>query len=203
MIQSEAACWANEIVATQTRWTEAWHAVDEVLPQAHPWLSIAMNHRMNFDLWHEEDIARQDDLPAERIRQAKRAIDRFNQKRNDAVEETDVWILDQFPAPNPAAPLHSETPGMIIDRLSILSLKAYHMEVEARRESADESHRAQCQSKVLVLHRQRSDLRDCLRSLLLDLRDGHRQFRLYRQFKMYNDPTLNPQLYKQGTTTMS
>lgn len=203
MIHIDPASWADEIVASQTRWTEAWHTVAEPLPEADPWLPIALNHRMNFDLWHEEDVARRDDLPAERIREAKRAIDRYNQQRNDAVERTDIWILSQFPARNPAAPLHSETPGMIIDRLSILSLKAYHMEVEARRDSAEEAHRTQCQGKVLVLFRQRSDLRDCLHALLADLGVGRRQFRLYRQFKMYNDPTLNPQLYQTGDAPQS
>ena len=88
---------------------------------------------MNFDLWHEEDLARRDDLPAERIRDAKRAIDGFNQRRNDAAERIDEWTLDTMPDPNPGSPLHSETAGMIVDRLSILSLKLHHMEIEARR----------------------------------------------------------------------
>jgi hypothetical protein len=156
---------------------------------------------MNFDLWHEEDVARRDDLPAERIRDAKRAIDRLNQRRNDAVERIDEWILGTIPNLDPGSPLHSETAGMIVDRLSILSLKLFHMEIEAGRESAEATHRERCQAKASTLATQRSDLTACLDSLLVDLQAGRRQFRLYRQFKMYNDPMLNPQLYsKPGTS---
>ncbi|KAB2665568.1 MAG: DUF4254 domain-containing protein [Verrucomicrobia bacterium] len=189
---------AEAIAERQWAWTEQWHSGPSAPSTAEPWTWIEANHRMNFDLWHEEDIARRDDLPAERIRAAKRAIDRFNQARNDAVEKLDVCLLTHLPQPAADVPLHSETAGMIVDRLSILALKLYHMRIEAERPSAAEQHRATCTGKAMVLTEQRSDLARCLRELLGDMRAGRRQFRLYRQFKMYNDPSLNPELYGQG-----
>ena len=155
---------------------------------------------MNFDLWHEEDIARRDDVDSDRIRQAKRTIDKCNQARNDAMEQIDGWIENQLqtePSQTNAASatLHSETPGMMIDRLSILALKEFHMLEEANRESADDAHRQRCAHKADVIKEQRADLQECLRLLIGHLEKGERRFKLYRQFKMYNDATLNPQLY--------
>lgn len=196
----DLAGMAAEITERQSRWTQLWHDTPTSPDPEEPWASIELNHRMNFDLWHEEDVARRDDLPAERIRDAKRAIDRFNQRRNDAAERIDAWILGTIANPNPGSPLHSETAGMIVDRLSILSLKIYHMEIEAVRESAEPLHRERCRAKASILATQRSDLTTCLDALLADLRAGRRQFRLYRQFKMYNDPNMNPQLYKNSGT---
>jgi len=188
---------ATEIALRQWLWTEEWHTHPSPVIGNEPWGWIAENHRMNFDLWHEEDIARRDDLPSDRIRAAKRAIDRFNQARNDAVEKIDIWILQDLPEANTQIPLHSETPGMIIDRLSILALKLYHMEIEEKRASAPPEQQAKCLAKSRMLTEQRSDLIACFNQLLPDLKAGRRQFRLYRQFKMYNDPALNPQLYQE------
>ena len=151
---------------------------------------------MNFDLWHEEDIARRDDLGFERVREAKRAIDRFNQARNDAIESMDAWFAGQLPPASASAPLHSETPGMILDRLSILSLKIHHMRIEANRESAAGEQRRLCGEKCRILEEQLDDLKTCLDLLLQELQMGRRRFKQYRQFKMYNDLALNPQLYK-------
>ena len=186
---------AFEIAAAQSAWTAAWHdaPTEDALS---PFMQfVEKNHRMNFDLWHEEDVARRDDIGAERIREAKRFIDKTNQQRNNAMEQMDELILSCLPEPDAATPQHSETPGMIIDRLSILSLKIYHMQEQAERTNADEAHRATCQSKLEQLGRQRADLTACLNALLQQLEAGTRCFRIYRQFKMYNDPTLNPQLY--------
>lgn len=203
MSSFDLAGQAAEIADRQSQWTRLWHDSPTSPDPEEPWASIELNHRMNFDLWHEEDVARRDDLPAERIRDAKRAIDRFNQRRNDAVERIDEWILGTIQNTNPGSPLHSETVGMIVDRLSILSLKLYHMEIEAGRESAEATQRERCQVKASILATQRCDLTMCLDSLLMDLRAGRRQFRLYRQFKMYNDPTLNPQLYSKLGASIS
>ena len=153
---------------------------------------------MNFDLWHEEDMARRDDLGADRVRQAKRAIDRCNQARNDAIERLDAWFLDQMPATRCDSPLHSETPGMIIDRLSILALKLYHMRIEATRERATEEHRRKCSDKCALLEEQFGDLKNCCQELLEQFQAGTRRFKIYRQLKMYNDASLNPQLYGNG-----
>jgi hypothetical protein len=185
----------DDIVRCHAEWTARWHVNPTPPETGLPLAVIEQNHRMNFDLWHEEDIARRDDLGSDRVRQAKRAIDRLNQARNDAIERLDAWLLNQLPAARSESPLHSETPGMIIDRLSILALKVYHMRIEATRESAPEEHRRKCSEKCTVLEEQLVELKTCLRELLEQLKSGTRRFKIYRQFKMYNEPTLNPQLY--------
>ncbi len=153
------------------------------------------NHLRNFQLWHEEDIARRDDLGAERVMQAKRAIDRFNQERNNFIEEMDKAMVAELQPADSGLPRNSETPGMMIDRLSILALKEYHMREETLRPEASESHRASCGEKLARIIRQRSDLTQCLDELLKEVAAGTRTFAVYYQFKMYNDPALNPQLY--------
>jgi hypothetical protein len=188
---------AEDIAQRQVAWTQHWHeAPPGPAPTIEPWAAIERNHRMNFDLWHAEDEARRDDLGPVSVRDAKRVIDRCNQLRNDAIEQFDVWLLGHFPPAGPGVPLHSETPGMIADRLSIMALKFYHMRVEAARESATADHRQKCAAKCAVLAEQRADLKNCLQVLLGELESGARQCKLYRQFKMYNDRTLNPQLYQ-------
>ena len=191
---------AKEIVRFQTEATARWHD-SPTLPRADlPWPHIHQNHRMNFDLWHEEDIARRDDLGPERVREAKRTIDRCNQARNDAIEQIDTWLLAQLSSAAPGGSQHSETPGMIIDRLSILSLKIYHMRLEAKRADATVEHREKCGAKTVILESQARDLQNCLANLLSDLEKGERHFKLYRQLKMYNDASLNPQLYRKHGT---
>ena len=176
-----------------------WHLGSGLLQAEEPWVFVEQNHDYNFQLWHEEDIARRDDLPAERIKDAKRNIDRFNQARNNAMEQVDDWILNLLKKneviTKSDAILHSETPGMMIDRLSIMALKEYHMAEQAARSDAPDEHRAKCAARVAVLKEQQGDLGNALRTLLIELGDGRKRFKVYRQFKMYNDPALNPQLY--------
>jgi hypothetical protein len=187
---------AEEIVQQQIEWTGRWHETPTTPRTGEPWAAIERNHRMNFDLWHAEDAARRDDQGPASVRDAKRTIDRCNQSRNDAIEQFDVWLLGQLPPARAEAPFHSETPGMIVDRLSIMALKIYHMRIEAARNSATDEHRRKCAGKCAVLEEQHADLKRCLQSLLAELESGTRQCKLYRQFKMYNDATLNPQLYQ-------
>ena len=194
MIQMGMLAAAN-IVQHHAGWIVRWHETPTPPETSLPLAIIEQNHRMNFDLWHEEDMARRDDLGAERVRRAKRAIDGFNQARNDAIERLDVWLLGRLPPPDETRPLHSETPGMIIDRLSILALKLYHMRIEAGRESASAGHRSKCSDKCILLTEQLDDLRNCLEELLGQVQAGSRRFKIYRQLKMYNDASLNPQLY--------
>lgn len=161
---------------------------------------VQENHLRNFQLWHEEDIARRDDLGSERVHQAKRAIDRFNQERNNFIEEMDKMLVAALQPAESGLPRNSETPGMIIDRLSILALKEYHMREETLRPDASESHRANCGEKLARIIRQREDLIQSLGELLDDVAARRRTFAVYYQFKMYNDPALNPQLYKAGAS---
>ncbi len=186
----------NKITDFQRDWTAQWHDDAPLAALDAPWSFIQANHKMNYDLWHEEDVARRDDLGAERVRQAKRVIDKCNQARNDAMERIDLWISERLPSDTESSLQHSETPGMIIDRLSIMALKRYHMQEEASRGSATPEHRSRCAAKVVVLDEQLSDLRHCLAWLREQLEAGERRFKLYRQFKMYNDASLNPQLYQ-------
>lgn len=159
---------------------------------------VEENHACNYQLWHEEDKARRDDKGAEFVYHAKRNIDHFNQQRNNCMEKMDQWLqqaLQPVDATVDHCPVNSETPGMIIDRLSILSLKHYHMALQTTRQDVDDAHRANCQSKLALIHHQRNQLLLCLTELLQEILDKKRTFRLYHQLKMYNDKTLNPELY--------
>jgi Protein of unknown function (DUF4254) len=156
-------------------------------------LAVA-HHRANFELWHEEDKARIPGAPDAEIVRVKHAIDTLNQRRNDLVEKMDVWLIDRLEQDG-SAPLHSETPGMMIDRLSILALKIYHTHEEAHRASATEEHRSRNVKRLALLEQQRGDLAGCLDELWSEVLTGRRRFKLYRQMKMYNDPELNPAVY--------
>ncbi len=146
--------------------------------------------------WHLEDLVRPDDVDPVYALQLKRRIDRSNQHRTDLVERIDDHYYMQFKevTPLPDARLNTETPAWAVDRLSILALKIYHFQIEVHR--GDEAHRAKCQAKLDTLLTQRADLTLAIDQLLEDLAAGRRQMKLYRQMKMYNDPSLNPSLYK-------
>lgn len=189
------------IVRIQDQATEAWHH-----PLGVPELSddpslarVIAQHRANFDLWHEEDKARDPQASDREIAEVKRTIDRLNQLRNDLVEKIDADLLSSLGEAMrffPNAPLHSETPGMMIDRLSILALKIFHTREESSRQDASDSHRQRNRERLGILLEQQGDLADALDTFLKDLVGGRRRFKLYRQMKMYNDPELNPAVYK-------
>ncbi|BCA93833.1 hypothetical protein TUM19329_01940 [Legionella antarctica] len=156
------------------------------------------NHAFNFQLWHAEDRARRDDMGYEFVYQAKREIDTCNQLRNNRMEAMDEWLFNTLHPEKPGqCPVNSESPGMIIDRLSILSLKSYHMALQTKRMDVSAEHRKNCAYKLEVIQQQLEQLSDCLRQLLDEIDAKSRTFRIYHQFKMYNDPTLNPELYSQ------
>lgn len=166
------------------------------------WQWIEINHMYNCKLWDEEDRARRVDVPPEEIARSKRLIDGYNQARNDAVEAIDEKLLDELAEcpTRKGARLCSETPGSMLDRLSILSLKIFHMERQTQRDDASAEHRTTCANKLKRLREQRRDLAGCLDQLVEELAEGRAYFKIYRQFKMYNDPNMNPWLYqRQGT----
>ena len=146
--------------------------------------------------WHLEDLVRPSDVDPVYALQLKRRIDASNQHRTNLVEQIDDYCYGLFKdvAPQADARLNTETPAWAIDRLSILALKVYHFQIEAHRGDAD--HQAKCQAKLDTLLTQRADLTLAIDQLLDDLAVGRRQMKLYRQMKMYNDPSLNPSLYK-------
>jgi hypothetical protein len=161
------------------------------------WKYIELNHRYNTLLWEEEDQARRLDVDAAAIAANKRAIDGYNQNRQNAIERIDELLLERLADVRPAAAArqNSETAGSIVDRLSILSLKIFHMHRQTERTDADPAHIETCRSKLMVLRQQRVDLQSCLDRLLTEATRGEAYFKVYRQYKMYNDPTLNPYLY--------
>jgi hypothetical protein len=165
--------------------------------------TVHAQHRANFDLWHTEDRARAPRATDRDLAEVKHAIDRLNQRRNDLAEQCDLLLLDQLqarPTESPAAqaPLHSESPGLMIDRLSILALKIYHTQEEIDRPDAPAGHADRNRERLALLTEQREDLVACLDHLWTEVLAGSRRFKIYRQLKMYNDPTLNPAVY--GTT---
>lgn len=161
------------------------------------WYWIERNHRFNGALWAEEDEARRLEVPDAAIAANKRAIDRYNQQRNDAIERVDEILLARLAgvAARSDALQNSETAGSMIDRMSILALKVFHMELQTLRLDATAAHITSCSEKLARLRLQRADLGGCLDSLLARAADGRAYWRVYRQFKMYNDPALNPWLY--------
>ena len=189
---------ASEIAARQTELTARWHQVPPAVSGAGFFLLLEENHLRNFSLWHEEDVARRDDLGFEAVYRAKRNIDRYNQERNNFAEEMDKAVVAALTPPESGCPRNSETPGMMIDRLSILALKEFHMHEETVRVEATAAHREKCGEKLARIRRQRADLAACLGELLADVAARRRTFSVYYQFKMYNDPALNPQLYRQA-----
>jgi hypothetical protein len=162
--------------------------------------TVCQQHQFNFLLWHEEDIARSPDVSDARIAAVKRSIDRYNQQRNDWIEKIDEAVIEQLAAegilPRAGARLNTETPGSATDRLSVMSLRIYHLEEQLTRDGADEAHRNTVHERLARCQAQHTDLSQSLADLLEDVWAGRKQLKVYRQMKMYNDPTLNPYLYR-------
>lgn len=162
------------------------------------WAWIEANHFNNASLWAEEDLARRTTVTGDEIAQNKRHIDGFNQARNDATERVDEEILVRMPPAVPAsARLNSETAGSMMDRMSIMSLKIKAMRAQTERTDVDAAHIEKCTEKLNALIEQRRDLGQCLDDLIADMLAGRAYYKIYRQFKMYNDKTLNPELVKE------
>jgi len=155
-------------------------------PAAAVWEWVAANHRYNGLLWQEENRARRLDVAPEDIVDGQRLIDRYDQKRLDAIEAIDEALLAGLHgvARETGARLSSETAGAMIDRLSVLALKIHHMRLQARRADAEPEHVQACTHKLERLRAQRRDLATCLDLLLREARVGAAYFKVYRQVRM-------------------
>ena len=177
-----------------------WHADAPDNPYDGLLATICQQHQFNYWLWHEEDIARSPDVPDKRIAAVKRAIDRFNQQRNDWIEKIDealvVLLVTEGVLPRAGVRLNTETPGSAIDRLSIMALRIYHLEEQLARTEIDPIQRGKVEDRLVRCRTQHADLSQALVELLDDIWSGRKLLKVYRQMKMYNDPTLNPYLYR-------
>ncbi len=148
--------------------------------------------------WHYEDIIRDPHINPEEALALKRRIDQSNQDRTDLVEDIDSYFRQVYSHVKPLddARLNTESPAWAVDRLSILALKIYHMREQVERADATDEHRQKCQAKLSVLLEQQMDLSTAIDQLLEDIEAGRKYMKVYRQMKMYNDPSTNPVLYK-------
>jgi len=187
--------------------TKSYHMADDVdAVNPNPYKSntieydLFLKNWIDAVQWHLEDIIRKPDIDPLEALALKRRIDKSNQDRTDLVERIDSYFWGKFKdvLVLPEAVINTESPAWAIDRLSILILKIWHMRSEAERTDATPEHQAQCQKKLEILLEQRQDLSRAIDQLLEDIGTGHRYMKVYKQMKMYNDPSLNPSLYTQG-----
>jgi hypothetical protein len=193
---------AHAIVRLQDQRTLAWHATAPAIPcernqDGRETLKslVEAQHAANYILWHAEDEARRPGAQDADLARVKQQIDRVNQQRNDFTEQIDALLLAHL-GHNAGGEQHSETPGMIMDRLSILSLRLFHTREEMERPSAPPGHRERNRSRLATAEEQRNDLTACLERLWKQICAGQRHFKQYKQLKMYNDPELNPVIYQ-------
>lgn len=194
----------KQVVALQTDMVARWH-IGPVVNSQDGTLGdgtlgiVCEQHRWNFLLWHEEDIARSPVASDREIAEVKRAIDRYNQQRNDWIERLDDHIAEQLEQARVCleldARLNTETPGSAIDRLSIMALRIYHLEEQLQRSDTSPEHHASVMGKLARCRQQQADLIAATQRLVHDIFAGKTRHRTYRQYKMYNDPNLNPQIY--------
>jgi hypothetical protein len=195
------------IIELQSEMVDRWHQQSIDNPYQGFLKTVCQQLSFNYLLWHEEDIARSPDVGDSEIARVKRSIDRYNQQRNDWIETVDDEITrmleEEGLTPIEDAPLNTETPGSAIDRLAIMALRLYHLREQLQREDVDDKHRDSVQQKIAICLLQQHDLGHSLQQLIDAIFTGKKRHRTYRQFKMYNDPTLNPYLYRAGQPTGS
>lgn len=186
--------------------TQDYHKRDDVdAPMVNPYpektieYDLYLKNWIDAVQWHLEDIVRDPEIDPVKALAIKRRIDKSNQDRTDLVERIDSYFLQQYADVKslPDAVINTESPAWAIDRLSILALKIYHMQQEVERKEASPEHIERCRAKLQVLLEQRVDLSSAIDQLLSDIEQGRRYMKVYRQMKMYNDPSLNPVLYNQ------
>ena len=182
-----------------------YHVTDSVdTPINNPYERNSIENRLYLKCWidtvqwHFEDIIRDPHIDPVEALQLKRRIDQSNQDRTDLVEQIDSYFRQLYSDVQvlPDATINTESPAWAVDRLSILQLKIYHMQEQVSRDDASEEHRQKCQHKLDVLREQNVDLSTAIDQLLADIEAGRKYMKVYRQMKMYNDPSTNPVLYK-------
>ena len=182
-----------------------YHITDDVnTPINNPYDRDSIENRLYLKCWidtvqwHYEDLIRDPHINAEEGMSLKRRIDHSNQDRTDLVEQIDSYFRQQYSDVRTAedATINTESPAWAVDRLSILALKIYHMQEQTERTDASAEHIKKCKAKLAVLLEQQQDLNTAIDQLLDDIKSGHKYMKVYRQMKMYNDPTTNPILYK-------
>ena len=188
----------SEITKIQIDTVALWH-IDPISNPFDGFMElVCRQHEFNYRLWHEEDIARSPTVTDQQIANVKRSIDKLNQARNDMIEKVDDAITEQLAGVQVSsdAPINTETAGSAIDRLSIMSLRLYHYREQLERSDAGADHQAKVQQRIDLCEQQHADLSRSLQQLIDDISSGRKQHRTYRQMKMYNDPSLNPEIYK-------
>lgn len=182
-----------------------YHVQDDIdTPISNPYDDGTIENRLYLKCWidtvqwHFEDIIRDPHIDPTEALTLKRRIDRSNQDRTDLVEQIDSHFRQKYTEVKvlPGARINTESPAWAIDRLSILALKIYHMREQAERQDASKEHRDTCMAKLNVLLEQQKDLGTAIDQLLEDIQEGRKYMKVYRQMKMYNDPSTNPVLYK-------
>lgn len=182
-----------------------YHVQDDInTPISNPYDDGTIENRLYLKCWidtvqwHFEDIIRDPHIDPTEALALKRRIDRSNQDRTDLVEQIDSYFRQKYTEVKvlPSARINTESPAWAIDRLSILALKIYHMREQAERQDASKEHRDTCMAKLNVLLEQQKDLGTAIDQLLEDIEEGRKYMKVYRQMKMYNDPSTNPVLYK-------
>ena len=182
-----------------------YHIKDDVnTPIVNPYERNSIENRLYLKCWidtvqwHYEDIIRDPHINPIDALQLKRKIDHSNQERTDLVEQIDSYFRQLYSDVRvlPDATINTESPAWAVDRLSILALKIYHMREQAERTDASDEHRSRCADKLNVLLEQQRDLSTAIDQLLDDIKAGRKYMKVYRQMKMYNDPSTNPILYQ-------
>jgi len=201
-MENKAHLDAKHVVSVFQKSVSDWHKEEK--PYSNPYNPSTIDHtlyqknQVDTIQWHIEDEIRSPDIPLEDVVALKRKIDALNQDRTDTVERLDDFVGDLVKnvTVKSDARLNSESPAWLMDRMSILELKIYHMKEQVERKDASQEHILNCQNKLNILTEQREDLILCLDELIEDYSKGIRRFKVYRQMKMYNDKNLNPSLYK-------
>ncbi|RPI01342.1 MAG: DUF4254 domain-containing protein [Calditrichaeota bacterium] len=181
--------------------TELWHDTAPIKPKdiSSPHGLTQWMHYKNYEIWHLKDKMRRPDTPNEEVVECERLVDHYNRNRMKAIEQLDIWIenvlMNANIRPGHEIEVNSETPGSIIDRLSIVVLKIFHLQEHDNNSVSDSELKKQIELRLKILEEQKTDLAYALDKLLLDLRQAKKRHKVYRQFKIYNDPSFHPEEY--------